>query len=165
MVEHNSFFYASVRIGQGGKPFVMWKVRTLSDGADDSQFAQQYLPFGRFLRKTKLDELPSLWNIIKGDMAIFGYRPEEARTWNLYPQEIQKILARQKPGLIDLSSIHFFSEEKILEFSEDKHRDYWQKIFPVKMALRSFYFENRCFLLNLALAWIVVKKMVKALFR
>lgn len=159
-----SFLYKSVRIGKGGHPFIIWKIRTLKDGANQSQFAQEYLPFGRFLRKTKLDEIPSLWNLFKGDLAIFGYRPEEARTWNLYPKDIQDFLALHKPGLMDLSSIHFFSEEKILELSTDKHKDYWEKIFPVKMALRAFYFENRCFLLNVAIFYLVAKRVIKAFF-
>mgnify|MGYP001615618149 FL=1 len=164
MKEHNSFFYTSERIGKGGKPFVIYKVRTLKDDGH-SQFAEEYTRFGRFLRKTKLDELPQLFNVLKGDIGLFGYRAEEKRTWEFYPKHIQRILARHKPGLIDLSSIHFFSEEKILEFSEDKHRDYWEKIFPIKMALRSFYFENRCISLNLVLGWIVFKKVLKAFFR
>lgn len=160
-----SFFYRSERIGKQGKPFTIWKIRTLREGADRSQFAQEYTFLGRFLRKTKLDELPSILNILKGDLAIFGYRPEEKRTWDLYPKHIQELLAQQKPGLMDLSSIHFFSEEKILELSEDKHSDYWEKIFPLKMALRAFYFENRCFLLNMAILYIVFKKVFKSFFK
>ena len=160
-----SFFYKSERIGKHGRIFIIWKIRTLKYGADRSQFAQEYTFLGRFLRKTKLDELPSLWNVIKGDLAVFGYRPEEVRTWNLYPKEIQDFLSPHKPGLMDLASIHFFAEEKILDLSTDKHQDYWEKIFPIKMALRAFYFENRGFALNFSIFCIVLKRVLKSFFQ
>lgn len=163
-----SFLYKSQRVGRGGKLFWMYKIRTLFSGTDKiSSFAskEQYLPLGRFLRKTKLDELPSLISVLKGDMAIFGYRPDEPRTFDLYPPQIQELLIRQKPGIIDLSSLYFFSEETILQLSNDKAKTYYEQILPQKLTLRFFYFENKCLLLNIAILWITFKKIIKALFR
>jgi lipopolysaccharide/colanic/teichoic acid biosynthesis glycosyltransferase len=161
-----SVLYKSQRIGKGGKEFTIYKFRTLKENSDIYEFVNEdtYTWCGRFLRKTKLDELPALWNILKGDMNLFGYRPEEKRTWDMYTQDIKEFLSKHKPGFIDLSSIHFFNEEKIMQLSNNSKQVYWERIFPIKMALRSFYFENKSFPLKVALAWIVFKKMVKSLF-
>lgn len=159
--------YKSERVGRGGSVFEMYKFRTLKPNSNVSMFAgnEAYTKFGRFLRKTKLDELPSLINVLRGQMGIFGYRPEELRTWNIYSPEIKDLLSQYKPGLMDLSSVHFFDEEKILQMFPDKQKAYWEKIFPIKMALRAFYFENKSIPLKLAILWIVIKKMIKSLFR
>lgn len=160
--------YKSRRVGKNGKIFNLYKIRTLKQDADKSNLfvrEDQYLPFGKFLRKYKLDELPQLINVLKGDMRIFGYRPEEERTFKLYPKEIQEILKREKPGIIDLSSLHFFNEEEILQLGEDYHKDYWEKIRPIKLSLQMFYIQNRCFLLNLAILWIYCKKILWSMLK
>ena len=162
-----SWLYKSQRVGLNGKIFTMWKIKTLRDGSDVSPFASAsvYLPLGRFLRKTKLDELPGLFSVLQGNLALVGYRPEEPRTWELYPPAVKKLLSKQKPGLISLCSLHFFDEERILQLSHDPHREYYEKIFPIKMALRAFYFENKCLPLKAALLWIVCKKVFTSLFK
>ena len=157
-------FYASQRVGKGGKPFTLYKFRTLAVGTGFAK-EEQYLPWGRFLRKTKLDELPSVWNLLRGDIGIWGYRPEELKTWNLYPTPIKELLSKHRPGFIDLSSLFFFREEFILQLSPDPAKTYYEVIFPMKMTLRAFYFENKCIPLNLALGWIACKKMLKAVFQ
>lgn len=162
-----SIFYSSERIGKGGKAFRILKFKTLKDGSNASSYAgkDSYTRFGRFLRKTKLDELPALLNILKGEMSLFGYRPEEKRTWDAMSAGVRETLSKHKPGFIDLSSVHFFDEEKILQLSDDKYKTYWERIFPIKMALRAFWFENKCWPLRFALAWIVAKKMIKSVFK
>lgn len=161
-----SLIYRSLRVGKNGKEFCLYKFRTLKKNADKKEFANKdnYTKFGRFLRKTKLDELPALWNVLKGNIGIWGYRPEEKRTWDILPSEIWKELAKHKPGFVDLASIHFFDEEKLLQSMGNSPEVYWKRLFPMKMVLRSFYFENKCFLLKVALLYIVFKKMIKALF-
>lgn len=151
-----NFLYRSKRIGRFGKPFVLYKVRTLKLNSDENQFAnpEKYVKFGRFLRKTKLDELPQLWNLIKRDMNIVGPRPEEERTIELLPKDIKDILLSRRPGLTSLASIHYFDETSILEKSKDPHRDYWTKIKPNKILLDIFYIKNRDLLLDI---WIVLK--------
>lgn len=144
----------------------MYKFRTLKEGSDIYMFAQEkdYTKVGKFLRKTKLDELPALWNVLKGDMGIFGYRPEEKRTWDMMPEDVRAILSPHKPGFIDLASLHFFDEEKLYQ-NGNADEIYWNKVLPMKMVLRSFYFENECFLLKAALLWLVIKKMYKSLWK
>ena len=163
-----SIIYKSLRVGKYGKEFELYKFRTLKDKVDtSSSFAQedQYARFGKFLRKTKLDELPSLINILKGHMGIFGYRPEEPRTFNILPDHMKELLGEYKPGLMDLSSLHFFNEEGIVQLGEDAHEVYWKRIRPIKYSLQVFYLQNKCFLLNMAILYLAVRKILKSFFK
>ena len=161
-----SWLYKSRRVGKNGKEFWMWKVKTLKDGTDKvSSFAQeeQYTRFGRILRRFKLDELFQLWNVLKGDMAIFGWRPVDANAYRIIPLDIRQKLFSTKPGIVDIASLYFYDEERVLQLSLDPHREYWKKIFPQKLALQLFYIEHRCWILNFALVYMVFKRMVKEL--
>lgn len=161
-----SILYKSARIGKNGVPFVMYKLRTLKEGTDKtSSFAQQdqYTTFGRLLRATKIDELPQLWNLLKGDIALVGPRPEEERAINIIPKETRDILLSVKPGMTSLASIHFFNEEAILKDSQDAHKDYWERIKPTKILLDVFYIEHRSVLLKLFILWETFKKIIKSL--
>lgn len=148
-----SLLYKANRIGKNGEPFVMLKFRTMKEGTSGS-FATEdrYTWAGKFLRKTRLDELPQLWNIIRGDMWFVGPRPEEASTMNLFPQDIRTKLLSVKPGWFGLGGLFFVDEEKFLAQSPDPHKDYWEKIKPMKLTLDFFYINNRCMSLDL---WII----------
>jgi len=162
-----SIIYKSRRVGRDGKIFNLYKFTTLKENTDrQSAFAQleQYNRFGKFLRKTKIDELPQLINWIKGDLNFFGYRAEEERGWNILPAEVRAILAGKKPGIIDLSSLHFYEEEKLMQVG-NANETYWEKIRPMKLTLQMFYSENRCWLLNIAIVWIYFKKAFKSLWK
>ena len=119
---------------------------------------------GKFLRKYKLDEIPQLWNVLKGDMALCGPRAEEAKTFDLYPTHIQEKLTSVKPGLLCISTLYFMDEEQLMLGSENPHRDYWEKIKPMKLALDFFYIDNKCFSLNCWLLWQGVKLLFKRAF-
>lgn len=162
-----SFFYRSQRIGLHGKTIEVLKVRTLKEGSDKSSFAEKsaYLWYGRFLRKSKLDELPQLWNILKGDMAIFGYRPMEERELALLPEGMKDVLLSSKPGLIDMASLHFFNEEMILQQMKDPHKVYYEAIRPIKFALQAFYIEHKNWALDLALGYMALKKVMRSFFK
>lgn len=163
-----SFFYRSVRIGKDGKPFELLKIRTLREGSSNGNSfvrQEQYTRFGRFLRMTKIDELPQLWNVFRGDMRMFGYRAEELRTWNVLPDSIRQTLVQEKPGIIDLASVHFIDEERLIQMSKDAHRTYFEDIRPIKFALQVFFIQNRSWLLNAAVVWMYVKKMVRSITR
>lgn len=160
-----SFFYTSERVGRGGKTFTMWKIRTLVDGSDKAHFAQGYTRFGHFLRKYKIDELPQLWNILKGDMSIVGPRPMEKRTLSVIPEEIKEKILSVKPGLSDLSSLYFFDEERLLQYSENKTEDYWTRIAPMKFVLQCFYVDNKSFSLDLWIIFATLKKILKEVLK
>lgn len=158
--------YKSKRIGLNGRVFEMYKFRTLKENFQ-GQFAtaEGYTKFGRFLRRYKLDELPQLINVLRGEMSLVGPRPEEERTINLLPEENKKIILSVKPGMTSLSSIHFFDEERILEESDDKIRDYWLKIKPMKFVLETFYVEHKGWILDLAILWVTFKKLILRCFK
>ncbi len=159
-------FYRSDRVGKNGRVFSLLKFRTLKEGTDKvSKFAQedQYTRFGWILRKTKCDELPQLWNLIKGDLRLVGPRPENPETFQVIPKHIRDITLSIKPGLTSPASLHFFHEEKILQQSSNADKDYHTKIKPMKLLLDVWYVQNRSFLLDLALIYMTIKKIIQSL--
>lgn len=144
----------------------MLKFRTLKNGIDKTNSFvtnDQYTFGGRFLRKYRLDELPQIVNILKGEMGIVGPRPEEARVIQLYPEHIRKKLLSVKPGWFSLAGIYFFKdEEEILKQSVTPHKDYWEIIRPMKLTLDFFYIDNRGFLLD---CWILYQGLKKGIMQ
>lgn len=131
-------FFRQERIGKDGKPFRIFKFRSMrKDNAglkittgNDSRIT----PVGRFLRKSKIDELPQLINVLVGDMSFVGPRPEVADYVNLYtPYQRQVLLVR--PGITGLASIRFRNENDLLTASDDPNRTYIEQIMPRKIDL------------------------------
>lgn len=162
-----SVFYVSERIGKEGKPFRLWKFKTLKDGTDKkSSFANtdQYLPLGRFLRKTKLDELPQILSVLNGSMALVGPRPMEPKEAEILPEDIKKIILSVRPGLSSPASIHFSDEEKLLQMTSNPIRAYWMEVKPAKILLDFWYVQNRCLLLDIVVIWMTIKKICRQVF-
>ena len=118
------------------------------------------LPFGRFLRKTKLNELPQIINILKGDMSIVGPRPMVEKTFMVYPQEVKNKIYNSRPGLTGIGSVIFRDEEDYLSKANDPVTFFNQVIQPFKGALELWY-QNRkslCtdFLLIFLTAWVIL---------
>ena len=157
-----SWIYRSERVGKNGRPFSLYKFRTLKeDFSGDFATEESYTRFGRFLRKSKLDELPQLLNLIKGDLSLVGPRPENAECIDLIPKDIRKILLSVKPGLTSLSSVHFYNEEELLR--EDGYEVYYERIKPIKLILDCFYIEHRGLLLKLWIIWRTFVLVLKSL--
>tara|TARA_A100000164_G_C21518657_1_gene590461 strand:- start:219 stop:629 length:411 start_codon:yes stop_codon:yes gene_type:complete len=113
---------------------------------------------GSLLRKTKLDELPQLYNILIGDISFVGPRPE-AREWvDKFYDKYEKILFI-KPGLTDLASIKYRNEEKILSESYDPLKLYEQKILPDKLRMNEEYVKNRSFILDVKILLLTLKSL------
>jgi len=144
-------FYRGVRAGRFGKPFRIFKFRTMvmnadkiggpSSAADDPRITR----VGQFLRRYKLDELPQLLNVAKGEMSLVGPRPEVLQEVLLYTEE-EKRLLEVRPGITDWASIRFRNEGEILRGSADPHAAYREKIRPEKIRLGLEYVERRSFL-------------------
>src|SRR5262245_16838675 len=106
-VDPGPVLYGQIRVGQFGRPFRMWKFRSMVVDAERKGLSitkdgdARITPFGKFLRKTKLDELPQLWNVFRGEMSFVGPRPEVPRYVDLYT-EVQKQVLTLKPGITDL---------------------------------------------------------------
>lgn len=160
------FIYRSERIGKNGKRFSLYKIRTLKENFR-GQYAveESYTRFGKFLRKTKLDESLQIFNVLKGDMALVGPRPELPEFIHLLPRDIRQMLTSVKPGLTSLASIHFADEERLLQQGANHDLDYVTKIKPMKILLDVFYVQHRDWLLDL---WVIFKTagvVIKSLFR
>ena len=143
-------FFRQRRKGRGGKDFALVKFRTMTvlsgteRGSFDAGSVSRVTPFGRFLRKTKLDELPQLWNVLKGDMALVGPRPEISQWVEAYPERWARVLT-VRPGITDPASIVYRNEEEILARSADPARTYRDLILPHKLDLYENYVRTRTF--------------------
>lgn len=136
------------RVGRHGRPFAILKFRTMRAGAgplvtagDDPRITR----VGALLRQSKLDELPQLWNILRGDMSLVGPRPEVPRYVAHYPPGIRERVLGVRPGLTDPAAVRFRNEADILAGAEDPERDYLEQILPAKLAAYVAYVDGRSF--------------------
>jgi lipopolysaccharide/colanic/teichoic acid biosynthesis glycosyltransferase len=140
-------FYRQERVGRGGQPFRMWKFRTMVKDADKQGPLltvgrdRRVTRVGATLRKTKLDELPQLFNVITGEMTFVGPRPEVQRYVDLYTPEQRRVLALV-PGITDEASIKHRHESEVLGRSEDPERTYVEEIMPEKIRINLEYAEH-----------------------
>jgi lipopolysaccharide/colanic/teichoic acid biosynthesis glycosyltransferase len=143
-----SVFFKQIRVGKGNRDFVLYKFRTMKTGSDRKSLLTvgendtRITTVGRFLRKYKLDELPQLWNVLKGDMSLVGPRPEVRKYVDLYNDEQKRILS-VRPGITDYASIAFVDENRILALLQDPEKEYIETIMPKKLELNLRYIENR----------------------
>ena len=115
---------------------------------------------GRFIRKYKLDELPQLINILKGEMSVVGPRPEVPKYVNLYSDEQLKVLT-VLPGLTDFASIEYLDEQKVLGASNDPEKLYIEEVMPSKLSLNLKYINEKSFLLDIKLIFRTLLKIVR----
>ena len=165
-----SVVFKQVRVGQNSKPFYLYKFSSMVSNASKLGLAvtsgddPRITKTGRFLRKYKLDELPQLINVVKGEISLVGPRPEVERYVQAYPKEYAQIL-QIKPGITDYAAIEFRNEEEILNQYEDKEEAYINKILPAKIKLYQKYLNKISFLEDLRLIFLTFKKIWKSLFR
>jgi lipopolysaccharide/colanic/teichoic acid biosynthesis glycosyltransferase len=142
--------YRGKRVGLNGEIFDMLKFRTMVIDADKiggsstPEDDPRITSVGRMLRRYKLDELPQLINVLKGDMSFVGPRPQVKWAVDLYTTEEREIL-KVRPGITDEASLRFSNEAEILKGSTDPDKDYIEKIHPEKMRLSLEYVRNRSF--------------------
>ena len=146
--DYHSPFYIASRMGRGEKPFRMVKFRSMVIRADlsgvDSTAGDdpRITSLGRFIRRFKLDEIPQLWNVLKGEMSLVGPRPNVERETVLYTRDEKRLLSI-RPGITDLASIVFADEGDILEGSADPDLKYNQVIRPWKSRLGLLYVDTK----------------------
>jgi lipopolysaccharide/colanic/teichoic acid biosynthesis glycosyltransferase len=143
-------FYKQMRVGRYGKEFALLKFATmlknspnLPGGLFTLENDPRILPIGKFLRKTKINELPQLVNILKGDMSVVGYRPLVRQGYTMYPEKIKQKLYHLQPGLSGMGSIILRNEEEILHKIDNKDDFYRTIIIPYKGELESWYVDNQ----------------------
>ena len=152
-------FYLAPRVGKDEKIFKMIKFRSMVVNADktgvDSTSSNdtRITPFGQFMRKYKIDEIPNFFNIFMGQMSFVGPRPNVKRETNLYTSE-EKLLLSVRPGITDFSSIVFSDEGDILEGSNNPDLDYNKLIRPWKSRLGIFYVNNQSLWMDIKLIFL-----------
>lgn len=162
-------FYLQERVGYLNKPFKIIKFATMlanseniGTGSITVRNDPRVLPFGKFLRKTKINELPQFINVFLGDMSLVGPRPQMKRDFEKFHDEVQKDMYKSKPGITGLGSIVFRDEEKWISNHEgDKHKFYEDKIAPYKGELELWYYRNQSFYLDLKILIITLYVVFK----
>jgi lipopolysaccharide/colanic/teichoic acid biosynthesis glycosyltransferase len=158
-------FFKQERIGRGFRPFLIYKFRTMVKDAsrlgpgitvgDDPRITR----IGRFLRRTKIDELPQLINVLKGEMSLVGPRPELPKYVDAFRREYEQIL-RVRPGMTDLASLKFIDEAALLAQASDPESVYRERVLPEKLALASRYVHERSMWLDA----LLLLRTVRGLF-
>ncbi len=158
-------FFKQIRVGEKGREFKILKFRTMVVDAEklgrqitvgnDSRITK----IGAFLRKYKIDELPQLINVFKGDMSLVGPRPEVPRYVNMYTEEQRKVLD-VKPGITDLASIRYRDENELLGQAENPDEFYINTIMPDKLALNLEYINKSNIFLDI---YIILKTILKCI--
>lgn len=165
--EHD-IFYKQTRIGRGGKPFGVFKFATMlrnspnmAGGVLTQKDDPRILPVGKFLRKTKINELPQVVNILLGDMSFVGPRPQAKPHYEIYSDRVKAVIDKIRPGLTGIGSLVFRDEERLLDAAEDRDVFYVNVVAPYKGELEIWYVEHRniwtYFALIFMTAWAVVK--------
>ena len=170
-------FYGQTRMGLGNSHFKMWKFATMllnspnmSGGLHTTKGDPRVLPFGKFLRKTKINELPQIFNIFLGDMSIVGPRPLVDKTFDPYPQEVKDKVYSVRPGLTGIGSIVFRDEETIISNSSLPPDECYAKVIaPYKGALELWYLKHIGFCTDFTIifltAWVVLFPKSNAVYK
>lgn len=159
-------FYRQVRVGRDGKDFRLFKFRSMTSGADKKGLItvgakdSRVTRVGYFLRKYKLDELPQLLNVVRGEMSLVGPRPEVRKYVDMYTIEQRKVLA-VVPGITDYASIEYADENVILGQASDPDRAYVEQIMPDKIRYNMKYIDNRCLKEYFKIIFLTLMKIVK----
>ena len=157
-------FYRQQRVGRGGQPFGLLKFATMlkdspniGPGLLTLKDDPRVLPVGRWLRKTKLNELPQLINIVKGDMSVIGPRPQAPKHFDVFPEHVKRELIKVRPGLSGIGSIVFRDEESMLSRPGiDPGHVYRDVIAPYKGELELWFIRNQRISMNLLLIFLTV---------
>jgi lipopolysaccharide/colanic/teichoic acid biosynthesis glycosyltransferase len=157
-------FYRQARVGKDGKEFGLLKFRTMRPDSDSVKITvgdrdPRITAVGYFLRKSKLDELPQLLNIIKGEMSVVGPRPEVKQYVDLYSNTQLKVLS-VKPGLSDLATLEYVKEAEILAQSSDPEETYVNDIMPDKLSLSLRYINQQSFMLDLKIIFKTIGRII-----
>lgn len=149
--------FVQTRVGRRGRPFQLLKFRTMSAASVGNANLDvtaggdpRITPLGRKLRRRKLDELPQLLNVLRGEMSLVGPRPELPRYVEAYPDEYEKLLSL-RPGLTDYAALEYRDEEGLLAASADPEQTYVHDILPAKLRLSTKYMERQSLWVDLSL--------------
>ena len=160
-------FFRQVRVGRYGRPFRIFKFRTMYAGAetrghkitvgDDPRVTRA----GRLLRKLKLDELPQLFNVVAGEMSLVGPRPEVPRYVEFYPEEIRRQVLSVRPGITDFASIMYKDESAVLAGHADPEEMYVNVVLPDKLKHYVRYVSERTLWLDFKIVLLTLREVLR----
>lgn len=156
------FFYLQSRVGQGNRDFKLFKFRTMKVDSDKKGLLtvghrdSRITSAGYYLRKYKLDELPQLFNVFKGDMSLVGPRPEVRKYVDMYNEEQLKVVSI-RPGITDYASIQFVNENELLKDAENPEKLYIDEIMPQKLAINLEYIQDQNFFKDIKIIFLTIK--------
>lgn len=159
-------FYKQVRVGRYNKDFYLYKFRSMKIGADKQGLITvggrdpRVTDSGYYIRKYKLDELPQLINVLKGEMSLVGPRPEVRKYVDLYTPDQMQVL-NVRPGITDMASIRYRNENELLEKSDDPEMFYREVVMQDKLQINREYIEKTSFLFDLKLIFQTIFAIVK----
>jgi lipopolysaccharide/colanic/teichoic acid biosynthesis glycosyltransferase len=159
-------FYRQIRVGKNAREFLLFKFRSMAANSDKSgqltvgENDNRITKVGYILRKTKLDEVPQLLNILLGDMSVIGPRPEVPKYVALYTETQKKVLS-VRPGLSDYASLEYMKENELLAKSDNPEQTYINEIMPDKLALNLRYIKEQSLLVDFKIIFATVFKIFK----
>jgi lipopolysaccharide/colanic/teichoic acid biosynthesis glycosyltransferase len=163
---NGAVFFRQIRVGKNGKHFQLLKLRSmridaeksgqLTVGARDPRITNS----GLFIRKYKLDEMPQLINVLKGEMSLVGPRPEVPKYVALYNEKQLRVL-NVKPGITDLASLAYFHENELLAASENPEQTYIDEVMPAKLELNLAYINNPSLAAYFSVVFKTIAKILK----
>lgn len=161
---HGDIIFKQTRVTKDGREFKIFKFRTMRpDTEKQGQITvgadKRITSIGKFLRKTKLDELPQLFNIVMGDMSFVGPRPEVPKYVAMYTQEQREIL-KVRAGITDYASIYFSNESEILGEQKEPEKFYIEKIMPYKIKLNKKYIKEAGLLTDIKIIFLTIFKII-----
>lgn len=160
-------FYLQKRVGYKNAAFQMFKFATMlkdspnmPGGIITTKNDPRITPMGGFLRKSKINELPQLFNIVKGDMSFIGPRPVVQKSFNQYPPNVQKVIYNVIPGITGIGSIIFRNEEELITKVKESGKDTWDfyrnHIYPYKGKVEKWYQKHRSFKVDFLILFLTV---------
>lgn len=170
-VTGNDVLYRQRRVGLGGEYFDIYKFTTMVKNSENMGAGAitlkddiRVLPIGKILRKSKINELPQLFNILKGDMSLIGPRPQDRLGFNAFNKEEQDTIIQVRPGLSGIGSIFFRDEEEMMERAnvEDKKRFYIESISPYKGKIEAWYVEYQTISIYFTLIYLTLYAVISS---
>jgi len=164
LVSPGPALYRARRVGRNGELFTMFKFRTMHEGSGGSSVTTEddprVFPLGRWLRRLKIDELPQLLNVLKGDMSVVGPRPEDPEVVARHYTPAQRETLSVRPGLTSPGSIYYYLSGEDTLSGEEAERDYLERIMPKKLAFDLRYVEEASLANDLRVIWRTVRVIV-----
>lgn len=155
MTSNGPAFFRQARVGRSNRIFYIYKFRTMHENADQngpqitSSDDSRVTAVGRILRDTKLDELPQLINVVKGEMSLVGPRPQVPRFVNQFPDEYRDVILAVRPGITGPTQLRFRNEESLLRGQPDRESYYVRELLPIKCEMDAHYVSRRSIALDL----------------